>query len=1389
MSGEPHRQDCHRHERRTVRFLRDRSERTKHEDFAGLISAARRTSKPGRITVHMRMSLQIAALLGALSIGPPITSAQMSANKPGDGANVARAKTVRAYGNLPLSFEANQGQTDSRVAFVSHVSGYTLFLSPSEAVLALRGAQSQGGGVLRMRMAGASPKATASGVDAVAGTSNYILGNDPKQWHCNIPNYSRVKVAGLYRGIDLVYYGNQRQLEYDFVVAPGAEPRLIHLDLSGEDAARLDANGDLVLRTQAGETRLRRPVLYQQDASGVRDKVEGRYTLRRRHMVSIQVAAYDRSRPLIIDPVLSYGSYLGGSGDELSGPSTATNTYMGAIAVDSAGSAYVTGVTDSTDFPTVGPEQPANGGDNDAYITKFTPDGSAFVYSTYLGGSGQDSGTGIAVDASGAAYITGVTLSNNFPTTMGALQASQLIETSAFVTKLSPSGNALVYSTYLSGAPVAPPNGGSYGTSIAVDSSGDAYVTGEVNGLNFPTTPGAFQATDPKGSGRLFEDGFVTKFAPDGASLVYSTYLAGTNNNDFGTGIAIDSARAAYITGGAGSTDFPTVNPAQATLGGELDGFVAKPESPPVARWSIQLYLGGTSNDQGNGIAVDPSGNAYVTGLTQSTDFPTVEPFQPAAAESTNAFVTKYGPGGSLIYSTYLGGGSQFGGQEGTAIAADAAGDAYVTGYTFSDSFPVVNPIQPYTGDGADQVFVTEFNPFGSALIYTSTCLGGSDGDIGMGIAVDSAGSAYVTGGTGSTNFPVTPGAAQTTFGGSSDAFVVKIYPLLLTPTTLAFGNQPVGTTSEPLTATLTNSGLTALTISGITIVGANPTDFSESDNCDGSVAAGSSCTISVTFTPASVASFTATVNVADSASSQPQTITLTGAGINGTAAPQAVLTPTNVAFGNQTVSTTSAAQVVMLSNPGNATLTIVGVSLEGANPADFAQTNSCGSSLAAGASCAISVTFTPASAASFNAVITVEDNAAGPPQMAALSGTGVAPAPQAVLAPTSLAFPNQTAGTTSAAQTLTLSNPGSATLTITGISLAGMNPGDFAQTNTCGSSLAAAASCTISVTFTPASAASFSATISVADNAAGSPQTAAVSGTGVAPAAPEAVLSPTSLTFANQTTGTTSPAQTVTLSNPGIAPLTITGISLTGTNPSDFAQTNTCGSSLAAAASCTISVTFTPASAASFSAAISVADNAAGSPQTSALSATGVSPPAAADFGVSSSTPPQTVQPGASAQYIIAVASASAETPFTSAVTLTASGLPPGATASFNPASVTPGASGGNSTLTVQTGGIAASRTPNSASPPGTRATHWYLTTASVAFLCIGFIRRRKGWPSRMAVLLMVAFGTLCALGINGCGGGFALPRTSTGATYTITVTGTSGADQHSTTVTLTVE
>jgi hypothetical protein len=527
-------------------------------------------------------------------------------------------------------------------------------------------------------------------------------------------------------------------------------------------------------------------------------------------------------------------------------------------------------------------------------------------------------------------------------------------------------------------------------------------------------------------------------------------------------------------------------------------------------------------------------------------------------------------------------------------------------------------------------------------------------------------------------------------------------------------------------------------------------------------------------------------------------------------AGPQGILN-----FGNQPVNTTSAPMTLILENTGNVPVTFAGEAeavstalkahpdgVSTGNPVtvtgDFAiatgGTCDFTAPLAPGATCTVNVTFTPTTGGALTGTISVTSNSVNTPNGVQLLGLGtVTTAPQAVLSPTNLTFPSTTVGATASAQSITLSNPGNAILNIADITITGTSPADFAETTTCGGQLAAGANCSISVTFTPASAASFSAIVSVDDEAANTPQTATLSGTGTAPPIPQAVLSPTSLTFPSTTDGSTATAQLITVSNPGNSPLSITGISITGANPSDFADTTTCGSTLASGANCTISVTFTPATAATFSATVSVADNAAGSPQTAAISGTGVVPPPAPDFGVTSSTPTQTIQPGASAQYTIAVASASSESPFNGAVTLTVSGLPSGATASFNPASVTPGSSGATSTLTVQTGTVA-SGTPDSSSPPGTRTAHWYLTTASLAFLCMGFLRRRKRWPPRMAILFAVAFGGLCAAGLSGCGGGFALPaKTSTTATspvtYMITVTGTSGTDQHSTSVSLTVE
>jgi Bacterial Ig-like domain (group 3)/Beta-propeller repeat len=473
------------------------------------------------------------------------------------------------------------------------------------------------------------------------------------------------------------------------------------------------------------------------------------------------------------------------------------------IAVDSSGNAYVTGDTCSTDFPTMNPLQPANDGTcgwGNAFVTKLNPSGSALVYSTYLGGSVADAGLGIAVDSSGNAYVTGETLSPDFPITPGAFQTACGGGGSgcwdAFVAKINSSGSALVYSTYLGG------DGVDAGWGIAVDRSSDAYVTGQTNSTNFPVTPGALQTTCGSNSCSN-SNAFVSKLNPSGSALVYSTYLGGSGG-DYGNGIAVDSSDDAYVAGVTESTNFPTMNPLQPTFGGAIDAFVSKVNSSG-STLVYSTYLGGSGQDFGQSIAVDSSGNAYVTGATESTNFPTVSPLQPANGGSTDAFVAKLNPSGSaLLYSTYLGGAGY---DSGNGIAVDSSGNAYVNGTTNSANFPTMNPLQAALAGGGD-AFVAEINSIGSALAY-STYLGGSGGEVGEGIAVDSSGSAFVTGFTTSTNFPTMNPLQPVYGGGYSDAYVAKIGSISsATTTTLTRAPNPsVFGQSVTFTATVTSQG------------------------------------------------------------------------------------------------------------------------------------------------------------------------------------------------------------------------------------------------------------------------------------------------------------------------------------------------------------------------------------------------------------------------------------------------------------------------------------------------------------------------------------------------------------------------------------------------------
>jgi hypothetical protein len=651
---------------------------------------------------------------------------------------------LAGYGQLPLSFEINQGQTDPQVNFLSRGSGYTLSLTSSgEAVLSLQkpvqpaaSAAAGAADVLGMQLVGANPDPQVTGLDELPGKSNYLIGNDPSRWHTNVANYGRVAYAGVYPGINLVYYGQQRQLEYDFQVAAGADPGQIRLAFTGVTGIVVDGQGNLVLHTPGGDVVEHAPVLYQ-ETEGVRQVVAGHYVAQGAGQVGFAVGAYDPSQVLVIDPVLSYSTYLGGD-DEGVG-----------IAVDAAGNAYVTG-----------------GGAGGALVAKLNAAGSALVYSTYLGGSGVEQGAGITVDADGNAYVTGYTSSTDFPTAH-PLQPTYGGGTDAFVAKLNAAGSALLYSTYLGGSDF------DWGRDIAVDAAGNAYVSGPTHSTDFPT---AHPMQPAYGGG--FSDAFVAKLNAAGSALVYSTYLGGSDY-DVSGGIAVDAAGNAYVTGGTSSTNFPTANPLQPALDGNGDAFVAKLNAAGSAL-VYSTYLGGSgSNEAGggdgtaasSGIAVDAAGNAYVTGNTDSTDFPTAHLLQPARGGGDDAFVAKLNAAGSaLLYSTYLGGSGE---DAAWSIAIGAAGNAYITGQTSSTSFPKAHSLQPAYGGGLVDAFVAELNAAGSALVY-STYLGGSDWDWGRGIAVDTAGNAYVTGQTYSTSFPTTANSLQQTFGGSSNGFIAK---------------------------------------------------------------------------------------------------------------------------------------------------------------------------------------------------------------------------------------------------------------------------------------------------------------------------------------------------------------------------------------------------------------------------------------------------------------------------------------------------------------------------------------------------------------------------------------------------------------------------------------
>ncbi len=621
--------------------------------------------------------------------------------------------------------------------------------NPQSAICNLQSAAA----VLRMRLVGAKASAKAFGAGTLPGKTNYFIGNVPTKWRTDIPTYSKVRYQGVYPGIDLVYYGNRQILEYDFEISPGRDARAIRLGFPRTAKPRIAENGDLLVQIAGAEVRQRKPLIYQ-NKGGLRRLVEGGYVMRGSREVGFEVGPYDKTEPLVIDPALVYSTYLGGAGDDkgssiavdrdgniyVTGVTASTNfpvknafhpvkaglsdffvtkidatgsniiysTYVGGsglnradgIAIDDVGNAYVVGRVDSTskDFPTTAGAFSRNytGGDFDGVVFKLNAQGNGLVYSTFLGGSDNDSAEGVAVDSAGNAYVTGGTRSRDFPTTPGAYQSSPSGNTNAYLTKLNSTGSALLYSTILGGSAT------DRGSGVAVDANGNAYVAGYTSSADFPTA-NAFQNS----LGGNF-DAFIAKIdtnASGAASLVFSSYLGGLGD-DRAFGVALDpGANNAYIAGQTSSSNFPVLNAAQPNSGGNFDAFTAKVSSSGAKVYAT--YLGGSADDKATGIAVSSAGSVYVTGFTSSTNFPTVAPIQSTNGGGYDAFVAKLNAAGdSFLYATYLGGS---GNENSVAsvtstnpIAVDSASNVYVTGYTSSTNFPTKNPLQAANAGGQD---------------------------------------------------------------------------------------------------------------------------------------------------------------------------------------------------------------------------------------------------------------------------------------------------------------------------------------------------------------------------------------------------------------------------------------------------------------------------------------------------------------------------------------------------------------------------------------------------------------------------------------------------------------------------------------------------------------
>ena len=940
--------------------------------------------------------------------------------------------------------------------FLAHGAGYQLFLTSQEAVLTLSqplaastkavkgksllAASRKPGGalktsVLRMHLDGANPAPEIAGKKLLPGKVNYFIGDDPHKWRTDIPSYEAVRYRGIYPGVDLLFYGREQHLEYDFIVAPGADPKAIALSIDGARKLEVNSRGDVVMSVENGKVALRRPSVYQ-DVNGERRQIAGNYIVANDHQIRFSVAEYDHTQPLTIDPLLNYSTYIGGE---------VFDQALG-IALDAAGDAYIAGFTQSTKFPTMNPVSatpPADVSLGTAFDSELNPTGTAVIYSTYLGGSGNtffgDGANAIAVDTASPPniYVTGFTGSPDFPVSTvllplqgqpGPASTAMQFGGSAFITKLAPSASGsaqLAYSSYLGG------NTFDEGFGIAVDGSGNAYIAGATASSNFPqqgtqVTPGLTSTNT---------NAFLTKInttLSGAASLIYSTYLGGSgagssflNFGDVAFAVTIDSSASAYLVGGTTSTDYPTADTAiagSAACGANTvsSAFISVINTT-AQTLTYSHCLSGNNYDLalgvnlGTGVPAVTTGIVYMSGTTGSSNFPVTANSIPAPSTVANgvAFVSLLNTAtGALQYSTYLGGTNS---DTGYAISSDSLGNAYVTGQTSSSDFPITRGALLQTpANPTGTAFVSKISPNGNGLadLVYSSYFGGQTAntfttqDSGRGIAVSGT-NAYITGQMTSADMPVSSGAFQTSLGatGATNAYVADL-PLIATisvsPTSLAFGTQLVGTPTAAMSVMLTNNTSSAVTLTlPPTFVGGNASDFTTTGGggtCMASLAAGASCTVGVIFTPSSVGARAVTMQIVDSldTAARPILVALTGTGSNTIAG--ITFNPTSLTFPGQLLTTASTAQTVTITNPSTTTaLTISAISIANA---DFSipSTSACGTTfpinIAAspgGTPCVVSIVFKPGAMTTPGAdpaTMMVTDNAGGSPQSVPLTGT-----------------------------------------------------------------------------------------------------------------------------------------------------------------------------------------------------------------------------------------------------------------------------------------------------------------------------------------------------------------------------------------------------------------